>query len=81
VMPRPRAQHGTEVARQLGGARRRRRGVRGDRADTPWRRDQAAVGAVAGGIVYVAVLAALRSDELRGLARVLRRRGASRTDV
>ena len=41
----------------------------------------AAVGAVAGGIVYVAVLAALRSDELRGLARVLRRRGASRTDV
>ena len=50
--------------------------------DTPVRAAiAAAVGAVAGGIVYVAVLAALRSDELRGLARVLRRRGASRTDV
>ncbi len=50
--------------------------------DTPVRAAVAAtVGAIAGSIVYVAVLAALRSDELRGLARVLRRRGASRTDV
>jgi putative peptidoglycan lipid II flippase len=39
------------------------------------------VGTVAGGAVYVGVLAALRSNELRGLVGVLRRRRAPAADV
>jgi putative peptidoglycan lipid II flippase len=39
------------------------------------------VGSLAGGAVYVAVLAALRSNELRGLLGVLRRRRAPAVDV
>jgi putative peptidoglycan lipid II flippase len=46
---------------------------------------QAAVAVIvavgAGGLVYVGVLAALRSNELRGLVGVLRRRGAAVADV
>jgi putative peptidoglycan lipid II flippase len=50
--------------------------------DTPARAALAAAGgAVAGGFVYVAVLSALRSDELRDLTGILRRRGASTSDV
>ena len=84
LLPGPVRSDGAEVARRRGRARRRRRGLRRARSGTTRRcgpRSRPSVGAVAGGIVYVAVLAALRSDELRGLARVLRRRGASRTDV
>jgi putative peptidoglycan lipid II flippase len=39
------------------------------------------VGATAGGLAYVGTLVAVRSEELRGLARVLRRRGESSVDV
>jgi putative peptidoglycan lipid II flippase len=41
----------------------------------------AAAGAVAGGLVYVGMLAIVRSDELRALARILRRRPATDVDV
>jgi len=50
--------------------------------DTPARAALAvAAGAVAGGLAYVGILAALRADELRALLRVVRRRRASDPEV
>jgi putative peptidoglycan lipid II flippase len=40
-----------------------------------------AVGAVTGGLAYAGVLAAMRSDELRGVFRALRRRGTTDAGV
>jgi putative peptidoglycan lipid II flippase len=50
--------------------------------DTPGRAALAvAAGVITGGLVYVAALAMLRSDELRGLLRAVRRRRATDADV